>query len=453
VTDPAFTQPRLSPPPVAPPRTVRLPTVAERTLPSGLRVLAVRRSSVPLVELRLRIPLPGVAGRAGERHAAGVTMLAETLLTGTHRRDRLGLATALQALGGALTASVDPDRLLISGSALAAGLADVLDLLAEVLTGATYPTDEVIGERDRVGQEITIARSQPGVLAREALLHRLYPGHPYALELPAAAAVAAVGPPALRRLHAGRVSPTGATLVLVGDLRPAAALDTAESALGDWPGRPGGAAVPPVPELAAGPVQIVDRPGAVQTNIRLAGPALDRRDPSYAAQQLANTVYGGYFTSRLVANIREDKGYTYSPRSAVEHLSAASRLGVAADVATEVTAPALLEIWYELGRLCLLPVGADELEAARRYATGSLALSTATQAGLASVLSGLVGAGLGIGYLREHPAALAKVTPADLLEVAGRLFAPARLVGVLLGDAERIRGPLGTLAEVAVPPR
>src|ERR671927_442353 len=105
-------------------------------------------------------------------------------------------------------------------------------------------------------------------------------------------------------------------------------------------------------------------------------------------------VFGGYFSSRLVENIRERRGYTYSPRSSVEHQVAGSSFLVEADVATEVTAPALLETWYELGRMALTPVTEAELEGARRYVLGSMALSTATHAGLASTLSALVGAGL-----------------------------------------------------------
>jgi predicted Zn-dependent peptidase len=422
-----------------------LPSVAERTLPNGLRVLAVRRAGVPLVELRLRIPFAG----SGHQHTARSTLLAETLLSGTPLRDRRQLAVDVQALGGALSTSVDADRLAMAGSALATGLGPLLSIVADVVTSATYPKSEVSGERDRVVQELTIARSQPSVLAREALLARLYPHHPYGSDLPAAGEVADVKAGALRKLHGKRVSPEGAILTLVGDLRPAQALDAVEKALGSWRGERA-KGVPAPPKHRPGPLLLVDRPGAVQTNIRLGGPALPRTDPRYAALQLANTVYGGYFTSRLVSNIREDKGYTYSPRSGIEHPVAGSRLTIAADVATEVTGPALLEVMYELGRISLLPVGGPELDAARSYASGTLALSTATAAGLASTLSMLAGAGVGLEYLKEHPAALAKVTPEDVLEVASELFSPAHLVAVLLGDAERVRGPLEALCEVSL---
>ena len=140
----------------------------------------------------------------------------------------------------------------------------------------------------------------------------------------------------------------------------------------------------------------------MQSNVRLGGPAPGRTDPDLAAVRLANMIFGGYFSSRLVENIRERRGYTYSPRSSVDHQAAGSSFLVEADVATEVTGPALLETWYELGRMALVPVTEAELDGARRYVLGSMALATATHAGLASTLSALVGAGLPVDWLAEH---------------------------------------------------
>jgi zinc protease len=429
--------PRREFPTVVPPDEIPLPPVAERVLPSGLRVLAVQRSAVPTVEVRLRIPLGVEPERSLADDLAEMTLLGETVLSGTTERSRTQLAADLQGLGANLSVSTDADRLAVLGSGLAPELPRLLGLLAEVVQGATYPEDEVLGERERLVAELGIARSQPSVLAREALLLRLHGGHPYGTELPEPTRLAAVEAASLRTLHGRVVSPAGAVLTLVGDVEPEAALDAAESALGGWTG--GGATeIPDVPALRIGGLTIVDRPGAVQTNIRLGGSALPRNDPRFAAQQVANVIFGGYFSSRLVSNIREDKGYTYSPRSGVEHAVRTSRLVVAADAATEVTAPALLEILYELGRISVLKVGEDELEAARQYAMGSLALSTSTSSGLASTLSVLAGSGIGPEYLRDHPAALAQVTREDVLAVAASVLAPARLIPVLLGDRERI---------------
>jgi predicted Zn-dependent peptidase len=438
-------------PAVAPPAAIKIPAVQERGLDNGLRVIAVRRASVPVVELRLRVPVgpadPKSAAAKSGRDVAAATLLAETMLTGTDTRDRSQLAIELQTLGAGLSANIDSDRLAIVGSVLAPNLKQLLAVLTDVIRAASYPKHEVVGERDRLVQELAIARSQPAVQAREALLARLYGKHPYAVELPLPDALEAVTAKQLRTLHEQTVSPKGAVLTLVGDLRPAAALDAVEAALGSWKGR-AAKAMPKLPKHVPGGVTIVDRPGAVQTNIRLGGPALPRTAPNYAALQVANVVFGGYFSSRLVNNIREDKGYTYSPRSSIEHAIAGSRLTVAADVATEVTAPALLEILYELGRVTLLPLGDDELAAARRYAAGTLALSTATSAGLASTLSVLAGLGLGPDYLREHSAALGAVDAAAVAEVAGQ-FAPAELAAVLLGDASAMASKVDAIRPVS----
>ncbi len=434
-------------PAVSAPAALKVPAVQERLLSNGLRVLAVRRASVPVVELRLRIPTsapdPKSAAAKSGRELAAATLLAETMLTGTATHDRSQLATELQSLGAGLSANLDSDRLALVGSVLAPNLKQLLGLLAEVIHTAAYPKREVTGERDRLVDELAIARSQPAVLAREALLARLYGKHPYAVEIPSPKALESVTPKQLRTLHERTLSPKGAVLTLVGDLRPAAALDAVEAALGEWSGR-AAKPMPKPPKHVPGGVTIVDRPGAVQTNIRLGGPALPRTAPNYAALQVANVVFGGYFSSRLVNNIREDKGYTYSPRSSIEHATAGSRLIVAADVATEVTAPALLEILYELGRVAVLPLGEDELAAAKRYAAGTLALSTATSSGLASTLSMLAGYDLGPDYLREHSAALGAVDAAAIAAIAEE-FAPTALAAVLLGDASVITESVETI--------
>jgi predicted Zn-dependent peptidase len=288
--------------------------------------------------------------------------------------------------------------------------------------------------------------SQPAEVAAEALRHRLYGDHPYGRDLPTPDEIAGVAAPSVRSLHRRWVVPAGSLLVLVGDVTPARALDQAEAALQGWTGKATKPLTAPG-EPSGGDLTLVDRPGAVQSNIRLAGPALPRTDSAdYAALELANVIFGGYFASRLVQNIRENKGYTYSPRSAIAHAETTSGFVVEADVATEVTGPALVEIDYELGRIATAPVTADELDSAARYTTGLLALQTATQSGLAATLESLLSDGLDISWLREHPARLAGVTTEQVREQAQRFFAPARLATVVVGDASRVRDDVAALA-------
>ena len=428
-------------PDLIPDTKLKLPREAERTLGTGLTVIAVRRPGVPLVELRLRVPF-------GRAPLARATLLSQALFTGTGTMSSIDIAAELQTVGGGLAAGLDPDRLLITGNALAAGLDRMLEILAGVLTDPAYPAEEVATERERLADHIQVAQSQPAHLARTALLKRMYGRHPYAVQTPEPEQVRGVRPAQLRALHADRVRPDGAVLVLVGDINPEKAIDAADKALGSWtgPGRDGN--VPPTPALEPGPLVLVDRPGSVQSSLRMALPAVPRTHPDYAALQLANLIFGGYFSSRWVENIREDKGYTYGPHTSIEHFVAGSALVVAAEVATEVTGPSLLETLYELGRIASLPPGEEELEQARRYALGTLRLGMSTQAGLAGLASMYASFGLRLDYLREHSAALAAATRDEVAAVAARYLAPSHAVAVVLGDADKVEAPLAALTSV-----
>jgi predicted Zn-dependent peptidase len=260
--------------------------------------------------------------------------------------------------------------------------------------------------------------------------------------------VAEVKPAQLRALHRSSVRPDDAVLTLVGDLPPARMLDLAHDALAGWTGAAARGRVPGLPAPSPHPLLVVDRPGSVQSSFRLGGAALPRTAPAYPALQLANLIFGGYFSSRWTENIREDKGYTYGPHSRVDHHVLGSTLVLDVEVATEVTAPALLETLYELGRIAALPVSEAEVDSVRQYAIGTLALSTSTQAGLASTLSALSAFGLGLDWITSHPSRLLAATVEDVSAAAARFFAPAALTGVVVGDADRITAPLRALVPV-----
>jgi zinc protease len=188
----------------------------------------------------------------------------------------------------------------------------------------------------------------------------------------------------------------------------------------------------------------------VQSQIRLSAQAVSRTHPSYPALQLANLAYGGYFSSRLVENIREDKGYTYSAHSGFDFTGDSATLVVDADTASEVTAAALLETRYELAKLGLVPPDASEVDSVRQYAIGSLLIGTSSQAGLATQLAALAEVGLGADWLVAHPGRLADVTAEQVASAAFEYFAPARFTGVVVGDAESLGSAMRALGGVTV---
>jgi zinc protease len=433
-------------PALGPTRDVPLPDVVERTLPSGLRVLAARRAAVPMLELRLRVPFAG----DDPSHPAVAELLSSTLLTGTDGRNRVEIDDELAAVGADLGVSVDPERLSIGGSGLASGLGKILGVLVDVLTGATHPDQEVARERERLVERITLARAQPRTIAREALQRKRFGDHPITREMPGEAEAAAVTAEQLRALQAAALVPRGSILTVVGDLDPAAAIDQIGELLAGWSSEHAARELSAPPPITPGDLELVHRPGSVQTQLRLTAAAVPRRDPAYPALQLTNLVFGGYFSSRWMENIREDKGYTYGAHSGLETIPGGAVLDVETDVASDVTAPALLETRYELGRMAAVPPTPEEIDAARAYAVGSLLISLDNQGGLASMITALAADGLDLDWLRAYPAGLEAVTPDEVAAAALRFFAPAAFTGVLVGDASLI-GPgvraLGGIAE------
>ncbi len=431
---PALTQVRATP----------HPDLSTRTIDSGLQVIAVRKAGTPLVEVRLRVPFGGNSSA----HTARAEVLAATLLLGTGSRTREQVDAELAMVGGHLDASVDPQRFAITGSVLSTGLPVLLEVLAESLVEPAFRRHDVYGERDRLVEHLAIAASQPSVVARHHLQVRRFGTHAVTREMPDPGAVATVGVAALRSMQRKSLVPSGSTLVLVGDLDPTDTIGLVESALSSWVSTDSARVVQTPNAVLGGPVEAFHRDGAVQSQIRLSAGALERTDPDYPAGQLANLIYAGYFSSRLVENIREDKGYTYSAHSSFEFWPARAAVTVSFDTTTASTAAALLEARYELGRLALNPPAAEEVESARNYALGTLATSLATQAGYASTLSSLAGLGLDVDWVREHPARLAAVTVDDVARVAATLLAPSSFTGVVVGNLEAIGASLVTLGGV-----
>lgn len=428
-------------------KAVRAPAAQESVLSNGLKVVAVRRSGAPLVEIRLWIPFGGRT----EQHAARAELLAASVMLGTADRNREEVNIALAEVGGTLHTTVDPERLMFTGSVLANGLPALLQVLADVLTTAAYRTPDVLVERDRLLEQLALAAAEPSTAARQALQHQRFGSHPASREMPDVEQVAAVTPAAVRGLHRRAVVPDGATMVLVGDLSPKRTIARVEAVLAPWTAPRPATVLGTPPVVVGSDVRAVHRSGSVQSQVRLTGPALTRSSPAYTALQVANLVYGGYFSSRLMENIREDKGYTYSAGSTIEFWPGRAALTVSFDTTTESTAAALWEARYELGKLALSAPTPTEVESARNYALGTLAISLGTHAGFASTLARIQGAGLDLSWLRAHPARLASVTVDDVAAAGADHLAPSQFTGIVLGDLDVISGGLRRIGGVALP--
>jgi zinc protease len=430
--------------------SVVLGEVSDARTQHGVRIVAVRRPQVPLVHLRLEVPVGDLRPRDG----ASLRLLPKMLLAGTGGRSGSEMAAAIQRIGASIDASADADHLSLSAHAPAGRLREVLDLLCEIVAHPSFPKHEVAGERERVAQEVLQEAADPVAVATRALWGELFPRHPYADPLPSVASVRRAGRSSLAAFHEERVHPRGSTLVVVGDVDPDGAVEIARGALGAWPQAPGGAGAgalgePRAPGRQHG-ILVVHRPGAVQSNLRIGARCGGRHDPGFPALMLAMTVFGGSFSSRLVTNLRERNGYTYSPRAGIDERRFAAAATVRAEVATDVTAKALAEVRYELARMATAGVTPEELETSRRYLAGIVAMASASQAALAGMLAGLVANDLDPSYLEAFVRELAELDAEPVAKAAARSLAPAGMATVIVGDADLVAGALSTLDQVKV---
>ncbi|HVC39249.1 MAG TPA: pitrilysin family protein [Candidatus Dormibacteraeota bacterium] len=413
-------------------------------LDEGLDVMVLARPSVPRVELRLSLP----AGSAIGGSSAASALLRAGILLGTRELNQEEVSESIQRLGGSLQVHQDHDRIHISASALSEAEAELYHLVCQITTQPAFPQEELETERVKLIEGLRIARATPQFPAEEELQQIIYGSHPYGRPEPPESAIRKTTRRQLRELHRATFLPSSGQLTVVGDVEPRRTVARLRRAFAAWTGPRRTVRVPRVHPKNDSRVTFIDRPGLVQTVILTGASGPPVGHPDQIPLALASAVLGGSFSSRLMSNLREDKGYTYSPHTmTVSHIRD-SLVGAALDVRTEVTAAAFVELAYELGRLATVEVGQDELEQTRNYLAGVRVIFLQTQAGLASSLAQVRAYGLDHRYLEGYADRLAAVSPTQLRQVAARYLSPASVTTVMVGDATQAGEALGRVVPV-----
>jgi len=424
-------------PPLTPARPVIWPPRVHRTLSNGLEVVLVESHTIPKFtgELFFR---SGNAVTAAK--APGLAdMTATVARTGTTKRTSREIEEDLRRMGSDLASGAGADTSVISFAGLVDFSNDLLGLVSELAQQASFPADEFERERRQLIEGLRIERTTPGFLASERLRRVLFGAHPYGTISPTEEQVAGYRIEQLKEYYQHYYRPGNALLVMVGDFSPQTMLGQIEKVFGSWQSAPVEAAPDPaIPELPARRVYLVHLPGSVQTQILIGNHAITRKHPDWLRLTLANSIYGGAFNSRLVMNIREDKGYTYSPRSGAHPLRQHGYFSIGAAVRNDVVAASLTEIFYEVDRMRSTPVGEEELDDARNYLTGIFSLGLATQDGLAGQLATSTLEKLPDDYLETYRERVLKLTSADVLDAAQKYFDSARAQIVIVGDRAQI---------------
>jgi zinc protease len=424
-------------PELAPEREVRWPQRSKTTLANGLEVILVESHNIPRFHGELFFRSGNAA--AASRAVSLAEMTATMVRTGTVQHSNREIEELLRGLGADLSVSAGQDTSAIAFAGLSDHSEPLLQLVDELARQASFPVSEFERERRQKFEEVKLERTQPGFLASERLRKVLFGSHPYALVSPSEEQVAAYTTAQLQALYRDFYTPANAILLLVGDFIPAEMQKTVEKIFGGWSGaKPEGSmsSAPPVPRGRR--VHLVDVPGAVQTQILCGCHAITRKHPDWIKLGLTNSLYGGAFNSRLVMNIREDKGYTYSPRSGVTPLRHHGYFSVSAAVRNEVVAASLTEIFYEMDKLRSVPVPEPELLDAQNYLTGVFSMGLATQSGLLSQISVLALNDLADDYLETYRQKVRALTPSDVLATARTYFDSANMQIIVVGDRKQI---------------
>lgn len=437
---------RSLPPASGPIRHFDFPPVERRALSNGLDLRVAQLPRLPVASVSLFIR-SGEASLAADRAGLAV-FAADALDAGTKQRSGAELAEAFERIGARYGASGGWEGTRLELYCLADRLPEALALLAETVREPSFPADEVGRVKEQHLAELRQRLMDPGSLADDVALSRYYAESvPYARPLDGT--VGSVGPLTADdlRSHVGETyKPEGGGLIVVGDVDGREIQALAEEHLGSWSGRPNVAQdFEAVPQAAERRVLVVDRPGSVQSEIRLGHVGAARSIPDYFALSIANMVLGGTFTSRLNLNLRERHGFTYGVRSRFSYRSRPGPFEISTAVGTDVTADAVREIVAELDGLAGEGATDDEVAAARDFAAGIFGLQLETTSQIAARLAQLVVFSLPDGYFHQYRDRMRSVTTTEVAEAARHHMRPAEAQIVVVGDADRIAGPLAEL--------
>jgi zinc protease len=436
-------------PALTPERSVTWPKRTRARLSNGMQVVLAEAHSIPKFhgELFFR------AGEAlvSDRSVGLAEMTATVVRTGTAKRTSRQIEEDLRRLGADLGTAAGQDTSAISFAGLSEFAEPLLRLVNELAREASFPDTEFERERRQKLEEVKLERTSPGFLAGERLRKILFGAHPYARVSPSEAQVGAYKREELEGVYREIYTPENALLLLVGNFDPQVILKVVEKIFGDWAGKkPAAKEAVALPEVRGRRVYLVHNPGSVQTQILAGCPAITRKHPDWIRLGLTNSLYGGAFNSRLVMNIREDKGYTYSPRSGVTPLRQHGYFSVSAAVRNDVVAASLTEIFYEIDRLRSLAVPEGELADAQNYLSGVFSMGLATQEGLLSQFSTAELHELPKDYLETYRDKVRALTSADLLATARKYLDSANMQVVVVGDRAEIEEQARLFGEVEV---
>jgi len=438
---------RSKPPTPGPTPMLRVPAWTRSTLGNGAELVVSEKHDLPLVSFTLTIS--GGYNQADPAARRGLAdMTAAMMSEGTKTRDGEALAAALQLLGTTVAVRIGGETGAIAFECIASRFPATLDIVADMLVNPSFPPEAL--ERLRAQRLVALvqARDQTGAIASRVFPRLVYgDAHPYGQNI-TEATLEAITRDDVVAFHRAYFRPGQALVTVVGDVHAAGAKAAIEKALAAWP-RGGEKPVFQYPAVAApraSTIYLVDKPGAAQSTFAIGTTGPPRSTSDYYALQVMNTILGGMFQSRLNANIREEKGYSYGVSSSFAYGKGPGAFRAGGDIVSAKSDAALMEFMKELkGIRGERPITDEELSTAKDALTQRLPGTFASVRSVNTAMVTLWTQGLPDDYYQQYAARIAAVRREDVVRVARQYVDVDHLVIVIVGDRATVEGPLRAL--------
>ena len=437
---------REQPPEPGTPHEFRLPAKETIRLDNGLAMTFIDYGSVPKVTL-LAVVRTGNIDEGEDTWLPDVTV--EMLKEGTTTRSAYEIARDAAGMGGALGLSVGAEQTTAGLTVLSDHAVAAVALLADVLRNPKFPEAELPRVRANFERSLAVARADPLSLADEALARLVFgDDHPFGRILPREGQLAGYDIAKIRDFYERNVGARRTHVYVAGRYDRGALEAALRGAFGDWRGGPAPSERPAKPS-ATYQLELVDSPGAPQSSVRMAVPVPEPSSDLYFETTLMNSLLGGTFGSRITSNIREDKGYSYSPDSSINARRGGALWIMSAEITAEHTAAAITEIFKEIDRLQREAPIEAELDPVKNYRSGVFVISNSSPNGVLGQLAFMNLHGLPDDFLTNWVKNIRAVTPAQVSEMARQFIRTERMTVVVAGDLAKIGDSVRALPQFA----
>ena len=435
------------PPPPLDSNEFNFPTITENVLDNGLEVVVIEQPNMPIISLDVFFAGGSTAAPQDLPGLAGIT--GSLISRGTESRSAQDIAGAIEQVGGAVGSGGGSDSLSLGVFALIEDADLAFDLLADMTFNADFPDTEIERERSQRISALEANLAEPSYVAGRTFGRTLYEGHPYGNAV-TFESLEAITRDDIVAFYESRRQPDNAVLIIAGAITTEDGLAYAEQHFADWEGTAEAVTYPALPEHSGQQIYLVDRPGSTQANFIMGNIGIQGASLDYFPARVMNHVLGGTFSSRLVQNIREEKGYTYSIGSGFSYPADTGRFVVSAAVRNDVIAPALEEVFKEIERIQSEPLTDEEINDARDGIVGEWVFGLETYQDFVEAVASYKIRGVELDRLNKWLGHIKDVTTDDVLDVANSYIKPEDFIIVVVGDAGEIQEQLETLGEVTL---